>query len=96
MAVLIRYTFLKEMEMIPMALIDRVAENCGLFISDMKVSENSEIILHVLKEMAEDVYPPEDWNHFAEYLFNEPFHFKSSGEGRDFCLSRLKEVHLCG
>lgn len=79
-----------------MALIDRVAENCGLFISDMKVSENSEIILHVLKEMTEDVYPAAEWNHLAEYLFNEPFDFKSPAEGRNYCLARLRGELQCG
>ena len=52
-----------------MALIDQVADQCGLFISDLKAQDNYSVIAEILTQIDSDSFPVTDWNHFITYLF---------------------------
>ena len=74
-----------------MALIDQIADQCGLFISDLKAQDNYSVIAEVLTQIDPDSFPVTDWNHFITYLFEKDVAFTSSSQARQTCLEQLNQ-----
>lgn len=73
-----------------MALIDEVADQCGLFISDLKAQDNHSVVAGVLKQIDAEAFSAADWNHFMAYLFEEEETFTDAKQARQACLDKLK------
>ena len=74
-----------------MALIDQVADQLGLFISDLKAQDNYSVIAEILTQIDPDSFPVTDWNHFITYLFEKDVSFTSSSQARQTCLEQLNQ-----
>ena len=74
-----------------MALIDQIADQCGLFISDLKAQDNYSVIAEVLTQIDPDSFPVTDWNHFITYLFEKHVAFTTAKQARQTCLEQLDQ-----
>ena len=50
-----------------MALIDQVADQCGLFISDLKAQDNYSVIAEILTQIDSDSFPAVSYTHLDVY-----------------------------
>lgn len=74
-----------------MALIDQIADQCGLFISDLKAQDNYSVIAEVLTQIDPDSFPVTDWNHFITYLFEKDVAFTTAKQAWQTCLEQLDQ-----
>ena len=74
-----------------MALIDQIADQCGLFISDLKAQDNYSVIAEVLTQIDPDSFPVTDWNPFITYLFEKDVAFTTAKQARQTCLEQLDQ-----
>ena len=60
-----------------MALIDQIADQCGLFISDLKAQDNYSVIAEVLTQIDPDSFPVTDWNTTAWFPMMKSYGLES-------------------
>ena len=61
-------------------LLEDLAEQNQVFISDLKDEAYFQVILHHLLEIPSDNYTVEEWNYALSYLFNKETIFQTRGE----------------
>ncbi|MDF2632859.1 MAG: hypothetical protein K0Q85_1455 [Caproiciproducens sp.] len=70
-------------------MVDYLAENCRLYISDLRLSSNSAVILPTVRELEEDLFSAEDWSASLSYIFQETLCFETSGDAKHYYIKKL-------
>lgn len=69
-------------------LLDILAYKTGcLYVSDLKIKANSELIKFELEKLSVQDFSLEQWNDAIEYLTEETTHFESREEAKKFLLN---------
>lgn len=72
----------------PKELLDILAYKTGcLYVSDLKIKANSELIKFELEKLSVQDFSLEQWNDAIEYLTEETTYFESREEAKKFLLN---------
>jgi hypothetical protein len=70
-------------------LVDFLAEQCNLLISDLRRSENYIRILSAVRELEPSRFTAEDWSNSLTYIFGITLSFEDSQSAKDYCVEAL-------
>lgn len=72
----------------PKELLDILAYKIGcIYVSDLKIKANSELIKFELEKLSVQDFSLEQWNDAIEYLTEETTYFESREEAKKFLLN---------
>lgn len=70
-------------------MVEYIAKSCDLYISNIRLSSNSTVILSVIENMDPNLFSAEDWSTSLSYIFMKPLHFKSATAAKDYYVKEL-------
>ena len=70
-------------------MVDYLAENCNLYISDLRLSSNSATILPTVMELEEDLFSAEDWSASLSYIFQKTLCFETPEVAKHYYIKKL-------
>ncbi len=70
-------------------LVDFLAEQCNLLISDLRRPENYIRILSAVRGLAPSRFTAEDWSNSLSYIFGAALSFEDSESAKDYCVEAL-------
>lgn len=71
------------------AVVDYLAENCSLYISDLRLPSNGTVILQAVMRLEEDRFSAEDWSASLSYILQEPLFFETAKDGKYYYIKKL-------
>lgn len=71
-------------------LLDYVAGKCNLYVSDLRMPENDEMILSIVMDIDGNQFSADDWSKSLSYIFMKPFYFSTSATAKEYYIQRLK------
>lgn len=72
-------------------LIEYLAEECEVYVSDLSRLETSSIILPVVRNLIPACFSAEDWSDSLSYLFKESLCFESAETAKLYCINKLMQ-----
>ncbi len=70
-------------------MVEYIAESCNLYISNIRLPENSTVILPVVENMDPNFFSAEDWSTSLSYIFMKPLNFQTPAAAKDYYLKEL-------
>ncbi len=70
-------------------LIDYLAEQSGLYVSDLLLPKNSAAIIRVVSLLNPDDFSTEDWSASLTYLLGRRLRFATTVAAKDYYIKRL-------
>ncbi|MGX8700268.1 hypothetical protein [Caproiciproducens sp.] len=71
-------------------MVEYIAESCKLYISNIRLPENSAVILPVVESMEPSLFSAEDWSTSLSYIFMKPLSFQTPAAAKDYYLKELR------
>ena len=71
-------------------LLDYVAKKCSLYVSDLRIPENEEMILSIVMNIDCNQFSADDWSKSLSYIFMKPVYFSASTTAKEYYIQRLK------
>nr|WP_319487366.1 hypothetical protein [uncultured Caproiciproducens sp.] len=70
-------------------MVEYIAKSCDIYISNIRLSANSTVILPIIQNMDPNLFSAEDWSTSLSYIFMKPLLFKTSVAAKDYYVKEL-------
>ena len=76
-------------------LLDYLARNGSLYVSDLRMSEHDEKILSIVMNTNCEQFSADDWSKSLSYIYMKPIYFSVSATAKEYYINKLKTSSSC-
>ena len=74
-------------------MVEYLAESCNLYVSNIRLRENSAVLLPVVESMNPNLFSAEDWSTSLSYIFMKDLRFETSASAKEYYVKELQKKY---